>query len=243
MNPRSLKDAVKLFSSMVKSISRIKKTEIIICPPFLYFEKLKKISRKIFLGAQDAFWGDVGAFTGEISSEMLYNFGIRHVILGHSERRALGETDALINKKIKATLSVGLAPIVCIGEIKRDLGHGHFDVVKAQIRECLRGVSKNSISKIIIAYEPVWAISSTPGRFDATPADSLEMTIFIRRVLSDLSTPEIARETRVIYGGSVNERDVGDFLGHGGVDGVLVGRASLDPKKFVEIVKIAENLK
>ena len=114
-------------------------------------EKLKKISRKINFGAQDAFWGNIGAFTGEVSAEMLYNAGIKYVILGHSERRALGETNALVNKKIKASLSAGLVPILCVGENIRDASHSYFNLVKTQLEECLDGIKKTLTSKIIVA--------------------------------------------------------------------------------------------
>lgn len=248
MNPVYPKDADKLFVNIAKSISHIKKTEIVVCPPVLYLERLKNISKKIFLGApaslslgaQDTFYEDVGAFTGEVSPEMFYNSGVKYVILGHSERRAEGDSNALVNKKIKACLSAGLRPIVCVGEDARDQSHSYFNLVKAQTEECLTGISKNLIHKIVIAYEPVWAISSTVNRHDATPADSLEMAIFIRKVLSDKFSSE-AKKVRIIYGGSVNEKTAGEFLRDGGVDGLLPGRASLDAKKFVEIVKIAEN--
>ena len=240
MNPRTIQEAERLFSGVAKGISRIKKTEVAICPPFLYIEGLKKLSRKISLGAQDAFFGEVGAFTGEVSGEMLYNLGVRHVILGHSERRALGEGNGDINKKIKSALSAGLRPILCVGESERDTGHGYFNLVKSQLEECLMGVSKDSIVKVIIAYEPVWAISSTPGRKDATPEDSLEMAIFIHKILADKFGSDSSK-ARIIYGGSVSGKDAGEFLRHGGVEGLLVGRASLDTKKFMEIIKIAEN--
>lgn len=243
MNPRTLKEAEKWFGSIAKSVSAIKKTEIVICPPFLYLEKLSKIrTSKIKLGAQDAYLGDVGPFTGEISPEMLYNLGVRYVILGHSERRAMGENNSDVNKKIKASLSAGLVPILCVGENTRDENHQYFNIVMNQIKECLNGVSKNFISKMIIAYEPVWALSTTPNRRDATSLDSREMAVFIRKILSDIVSPQIAKGIRIIYGGSVNERDAQEFLQNGGVDGVLPGRASLDPKKFSEIVKICEAL-
>lgn len=247
MNPLTLKEAEKLFSDVAKNVSGVRKTEIVICPPFLYLEKLKKISKKISLGVQDAFWGDVGAFTGEVSAEMLYNIGARYAILGHSERRAMpvhlggGENNEMVNKKIKSSLVAGLRPILCVGENERDEKHGYFNLVKRQLEECLLGVSKNSISKIIIAYEPIWAISSTPGRRDATADDSREMAVFIRKILSDKFGSEAVR-MRIIYGGSANEKDAEDFLKNGGVDGLLVGRASLDAKKFAEIVKICETL-
>ena len=240
MNPLTIKEAEKLFNDIKKSVSYVRKTTIVICPPLLYLEKLKKISRKINLGAQDAFWGDVGAFTGEVSAEMLYNAGIKYVILGHSERRTLGETNELVNKKIKGSLSAGLTPVLCVGESMRDENHSYFNLVKTQLEECLNGVKKTFASKIIIAYEPIWAISSTLNRHDATSVDSREMAIFIRKVLYDKFGAEASR-IRIIYGGSVNEKDALDFLNNGGVDGLLSGRASLNAKKFAEIINIAEN--
>lgn len=241
MNPLTLKEAEKLFENIAKEVSMAKKTEIVVCPPFLYLEKLKKFSKKIILGAQDAFPGDVGAFTGEVSVPMLYEIGVRYVILGHSERRAIGERDDEINKKIKAALTGGLRPILCVGESVRDENHGYFNLVKNQIEECLEGISKNSVAKIIIAYEPVWAISTTIDRRDATLEDCREMAIFIRKVLADKFGSEAGR-TRIIYGGSVSEKDAGGFLKEGNVDGLLAGRASLDARKFSEIIKICETL-
>lgn len=242
MNPLTFKEAEKLFSSVAQNLSRTKQTDIVVCPPFIFLDSLTKIrTSKIKLGAQDAFWGNVGAFTGEVSAEMLYSLGVRYVILGHSERRTLGETNALVNKKIKSALSAGITPILCVGESVRDENHRYFNLVKIQVGECLTGISKNSISKIIIAYEPIWAISSTLNHQDATPENSLEMTIFIRKILSDKFGPEASR-MRIIYGGSVSEKDAENFLRNGGVDGLLLGRASLDAKKFTEIVKICEAL-
>lgn len=240
MNPLGRKEAVKLMKQVARSLPRVKNTEIVVCPPVIFISDLKNISKKVSLGAQDTFWGDVGPFTGEISAEMLYDLGARYVILGHSERRALGEKNSDVNKKLKAVLASSLTPILCIGEKDRDHGHQYFDVVKNQIIECLQGVNKNLMSRIIFAYEPVWAISSTVGRRDATSEDSREMSIFMRKVLADLSSPDIASKSRIIYGGSVTDRDVEDFLKLGGVSGALVGRASLDPIKFAEIVRIAE---
>ena len=241
MNPLIQKEAEKLFRAVAKNIPALKKTEVVICPPFIYLAQLKKFSRKISLGSQDAFWGDTGAFTGEISADMLYNLGIRYAILGHSERRSL-EDNVVINKKVKSALSAGLRPILCVGESARDADHGYFNLVKEQLIGCLRGVSKNSVGKVIIAYEPVWAISSTPGRRDALPEDSHEMSIFIRKVLSDQFGRD-ASGVKIIYGGSANERDAAEFLSRGGVDGLLVGRASLSTEKFSKIIKIAEKIK
>ncbi len=247
MNPRSPQEAEKLFANIAKKVSHIKKTEIVICSPFLYLSVLSKalagkgkIKKQIFLGAQNVFWGDVGPYTGEVSGEMLYNIGARYIILGHSERRTLGETGDDINKKIKSALLAGLRPILCVGESVRDESHGYFNLVKTQLEECLVGVSKNLISKIIVAYEPVWALSSTANRRDATPENSREMAVFIRKILSDKFGSE-ASNMRIIYGGSASEKDAADFLKNGGVDGLLPGRASLDAKKFSEIISITEN--
>lgn len=242
MNPLTAKEAEKLWSGVAKNLPTLKRSEVVICPPFVFLEKLKKLSRKIALGAQDAFWGDTGAETGEVSAEMLYEIGARYVILGHSERRAMGEKDEDVNKKIKGALAAGLRPILCVGEMERDAEHGYFKIVEEELEASLTGISKNSASKLIVAYEPVWAISSTPGRRDATALDSNEMAIFIRKILSDKWGRE-ATQVKIIYGGSVNDRDAGEFLSHGGVDGLLVGRASLSPEKFVKIVAICEALK
>ncbi len=242
MNPGTVKEAEKLFKDVARAVSRIKKTEVIISAPFVYLDRLAKIrTSKVKLGAQDSFGLDVGPFTGEISPEMLYELGVRYVILGHSERRALGENNMLINKKIKGALGAGLAPVLCIGENERDDDHKYFNIVKSQLEECLFGVSKTMLSKIIIAYEPVWALSSTANRRDATATDSREMTIFIRKILSDKFGRD-AQKMKIIYGGSVTEKDAGDFLENGGVDGLLPGRASLTAKKFTDIIKIAENI-
>jgi triosephosphate isomerase len=239
MNPVTLEEAEKLFSNIAKNIAPIKNTQIIICPPFLYLENLKKISRKIDLGAQNASLEEGGAHTGEISATMLYEAGIKYVLLGHSERRALGENNSDINKKIKIALSSGLVPILCVGDKERDANHEYFGMIKNQIEECLAGIQKNAISKVIIAYEPIWAISTTPGRKDATTDDSYEMAIFIRKVIIDKIGATV-KMPKILYGGSVNDKNSGEFLARGGVDGVLVGGASLRAEKFLKIISIAE---
>lgn len=241
MNPLALKEAQKIFTTIAKSTKGIKKTDVVLCSPFIYLEGLKKISKKTSLGAQDAYYGDTGAFTGEVSAAQLATIGVKYVIVGHSERRARGESNEETNKKIKAVLAAGLVPVLCVGEVERDEKHEYYNLIKTQIGEALNGVSKTLIPKIIIAYEPVWALSTTENRRDATSSDSLEMSIFIKKVLADKFGSE-SSAMRILYGGSVNEKDAGDFIINGGVDGLLVGRASLDPKKFSEIISICETL-
>lgn len=239
MNPTSIKEASKLVASLSLGLKG-KTTEVVVAPPFPYIEKLKKISKKLVIASQDASFIDKGPYTGEVSGEMLRDLGVKYAILGHSERRKMGEDNILINKKIKSVLSAGITPILCVGEEDRDENHEYFNLVKTQLLECLKGIKKDVISKMIIAYEPVWAISTTLDRRDATAHDSQEMVIFIRKVISSITSPLLAKKIRVLYGGSVNDRDAGEFLTKGGVDGLLVGKASLDSKKFLKIIDICE---
>jgi triosephosphate isomerase len=239
MNPLSAKEAEKLFISIVKSISGNKKTEVIACPPSIYIQNLKKISKKILIGSQDSFYEEKGAFTGEISAKMLSNLGIKYTILGHSERRALGEGNIEVNKKVKAALALGFTPIVCFGENTRDENHEYLNFIKVQIDEGLNGISKDLISKIIIAYEPVWAIGKSALR-EATPEEFLEMSIFIKKILSDKFGAKTVENVRIIYGGSVHPENALGFLKDGKAEGFLVGRDSLDPNKFSKIINITE---
>lgn len=240
MNPLTSKEAEKLFVNITKLFPPLKKTEVVVCPPYLYLGKLKKISKKLSIGAQDAFVGDTGAFTGQVSMDMIENMGVRYVILGHSERRAMGETNLDINKKVKSALSSGVTPIICVGENERDDNHEYLNFVKTQAEECLDGISKNSITDIVIAYEPVWAIGKGAQR-EATAEEFREMSIFIKKVLSDKFGLKVLEGLRIIYGGSVHPQNVLEFLSEGCADGMLVGRDSLDAKKFSEIIKITEN--
>ena len=238
MNPLTSKEAEKIFTSISKVVAPIKKTEIAICPPVLFLTQVKKISKKILLGAQDAFYEASGAYTAEISAEMIRSAGAKYVILGHSERRAMGETNENINKKIKASLASGLMPILCVGEKVRDEDHAYLHFVQTQVEQSLNKIEKSALSKIIIAYEPVWAIGKNAAR-EATAEEWSEMNIFIRKILSDKFGAENVQKIRLIYGGSAHPENVETFL-KAGADGFLVGRDSLDPKKFLAILKICE---
>lgn len=241
MNPGTLKEAEFLFKKIIQKV-KIKKSELVFCPPILYLSKLRTLSRKVFWGAQNIFWEESGPFTGEISTSMIYDLGVRYVILGHSERRNLGEDNFLINKKIKASLIAGLVPILCIGEQVRDSEHEYLNFLKTQLLESLNNISKNSISKLIIAYEPIWAIGKNALR-EAKSEEFREIKIFIRKVLSDKFGVEIVENIKIIYGGSVNFKNVEDFLINGEADGFLVGRDSLQADKFLKIIQSVENAK
>lgn len=239
MNPISLKEAESLFKKINKIIST-KKVEIVLCVPSLYVVKLKSLSKKIALGIQNVFYENSGAYTGEISAEMAYSAGVRYVILGHSERRALGEDDKNISQKVKSALVSGLTPILCVGEKERDSEHEYLNFIQNQLLQSLEGISKNSLEKLIIAYEPIWAIGKDAVR-KARGEEFNEMKIFIKKILSDRFGIKMIEKVRIIYGGSVNSKNVEEFLRQGDADGFLVGRDSLNPKKFFEIIKNIEN--
>ncbi len=211
-NPKNLSEAKKLFDSVTKGIKNFKKSEVAICPPFLYIFSLKS---GLKLGAQDCFWSE-GAFTGEISASMLKNAGIQYVILGHSERRAnLNETDEMINRKLKAALESGLRPILCVANLN-------------QLKKSLEEIEnrKLKIENLILAYEPVFAIGT--GK-----ACSIEKAKKIRISIRK----ELGKNIPILYGGSVNSQNAGNYIKEGGFQGLLIGSASLSAGEFLNILK------
>ncbi len=230
MNPKTTEEAKKLFRKA--SEIKTKKSEIIIAPPFIYLPLLK--SRKIKLAAQDVFYKQEDAYTGEISPAMLKSLGVNYALVGHSERRMeIGEDDELINKKVKAGLKAGLKIILAVGEKQRD-GEEFWKFLKNQIKSDLRGVQKKLAKNLIIAYEPVWAIGTKKPIY---PGDLLETAIFIRRTLLDIFGRKIALTVKILYGGSVEPENAREFLETEGISGLLVGNASLDAEKFKKIIK------
>lgn len=243
MNPQSVKDAESLVKNISKMTSGLKNVDVVICPPFPFLSSAKKVkSTKISLGAQNTSYEISGAHTGEVSISMLKTFGVTHIIVGHSERRSIGETDEVINKKLLAVLKSKITPILCVGESIRANDGAYLSVVKDQLIRALEGIQKVQIKQIVIAYEPVWALSTTENRHDATAHDFEEMKIYIRKILSDMFSLQIASQVRIIYGGSVNKDNALSFLSVG-AEGLLPGKASLDARNFSEIVKIASALK
>lgn len=243
MNPVFPEDAVKIFTAVKKSAGHLRHTQTVICPPDPFLGELRKKAsgKKCVLGAQDVFWETEGAYTGEVSPLQLSGVGVKYVIIGHSERRGLGETDEVVNKKVLATLKAGLTPILCVGEKDRDLNGEYLHFVRNQVEAALNKVQKRSVSQIVIAYEPLWAIGEH-AKHAIYPKDLREMVIYLRRVLSDLFDQSSASTISILYGGSVDEKNCGEFLAEGDADGLLVGRASVDAKKFVQILQIAEKI-
>jgi len=241
MNPSSKKEAEIMLKSLFVLLKNLKKVEVVICPPtpFLFIkEKLKIKNKKVKLGAQDIFYEKEGSYTGEISTSMAKSLNAEYVIIGHSERRVLGDNNQDVNRKILATLKSGMMPIFCVGEKDRDSNGFYLSFIKQQLEEGLENINKPQVKNIIIAYEPVWAIGGGATR-EATPAEFIETKIFIKKIISDLYDIKTANEVKIIYGGSVNTNNANSFIKEGDADGLLVGRESLVPKKFSEIVHIA----
>ena len=216
------------------------RVEVVICPPFTALRPLQTLidadRLPYALGAQNVHWDDKGAYTGEVSPSMLTALRCRYVIVGHSERRELfGETDAIVSKKVGAVVRAGMAPILCVGETleERDSGEMREKVVR-QVRAGLSRVDQSSAASVVIAYEPIWAIGT--GR-NATPEDAGEVIDLIRQTVGSVLSREAADAVRIQYGGSVKAGNIRDFMAHPGIDGALVGGASLDPEEFALIVK------
>ena len=220
--------------------------DVVICPPFTLLNEMNELAKgsKIRIGAQNMHHEDSGAYTGEISPLMLKDSGCQYVIIGHSERREFFHEDGLlINKKIVSALKHSLTPILCVGE---DMGQRENkkteEILENQLRNCLKNIGKDSMPKIIIAYEPVWAISrGNPNHKAATSQDAEEGHKFIRTMLENMFDKATARKTRIIYGGSMKPENAKELLSMPDIDGGLVGNASLDAKSFSEIIKCAEN--
>jgi triosephosphate isomerase (TIM) len=231
-------EAIELAQKLVESLKDVNDREILICPPFTALYSVYQVIKgtNIKLGAQDVFYENSGAFTGEISPIMLKDVGCEYVIIGHSERRhIIGETDELINKKIKAAINNGLKTILCVGELLEEREAGKtLEVVKTQIEKDLNGVSKEEMKNVVIAYEPVWAIGT--GK-TAKPEDAQEVHAYIRELLSKLYSKEIADETIIQYGGSVKASNIDSLMAMPDIDGALVGGASLVAEEFTRIVK------
>lgn len=240
MNPATLGLARKLFIDIRKNLGRKRlKTGVAIAPPFPFIAELEKLSpsQRIKLASQDVFHEKVGAFTGEVSLSMLHSVGVSSVIIGHSERRAMGDTDAEIAQDIQSVLASKMTAIVCVGEKTRD-AHGHyFSEVEAQLSSALKAVAKSKLAQLVIAYEPVWAIGT--GKH-ATAEDVCEMKLFILKILADTFGRNAQHKVRILYGGSVNAKNATELMEVGQVDGFLIGGASLKPREFVSVINQVE---
>lgn len=236
MNPSSQSEAKELFNLVKKGVKNIKKTEVVICPPFVFLSNIQNLTFNIKLGAQNVFLEKKGAYTGEISPPMLKDVGCKYVIVGHSERRKyFKETDEMINKKIKVVLEEKLNPILCIGETKEEREQGKTEsILKNQIVSGIEKISSSKFSKIVIAYEPIWAIG-TGEPCDVEEAQKIGL--LIRKIISRIYNRPLSKKLLILYGGSVNSKNAAGYIKEANLQGLLVGGASLKAKEFVKIVK------
>ena len=232
MNPSTLAEARKLFNSVKKGMKGINKVETAVCVPFTYLSNFNVKGSKLKLGAQDLFWEESGAFTGEISSKMLKNLGVEYVIVGHSERRIyFKETDKIVNKKIKAVLAAKLTPILCIGETKEERKKGKVKkILKNQLNKSLNQIKSQQLKNLIVAYEPIWAIGTGVS---CGVAEARKVNLFLKKEI---------KNTHLLYGGSVNSNNALDYVKGAGFRGLLVGGASLKYQEFIKILKNVNSL-
>lgn len=236
MNPKTSAEAKKIFAGVAAGSKKIKRAQMVICPPAVFLGLFAGKAKKVKLGAQNCHWEEKGAFTGEASLSQIKDIGCRYVLAGHSERRNIfGETDEMVNKKVLAILNSGLTPILCMGETAAERQGGTtFQVLKNQFEKGLAGVAKNAVEKVILAYEPVWAIGT--GKVCDT-AQAEEVNIFLKKALCEKYSRNIANSMQILYGGSVKSDNVLSFVKEAKMSGVLVGGASLDPKEFIKIAQ------
>lgn len=238
------KQILDLVDEFLGSLSESEKFSLIFCPPFVFTEEVGKILKTSHLmhqselGAQNISVNDNTALTGEISGLMLQKLGVRYIIIGHSERRwKLGESDETVNKKLKSALKNELIPIVCIGE--KDRGKDYSKFLENQVIQTFKDLDSDEINKCIIAYEPVWAVSTTPSAKPDTPESALES---IRIINETLKAKRQALNGMYLYGGSITSANAREFLICDDFNGVLVGGASVDKEEFIKILSIANKL-
>lgn len=236
-NPQTLKEGEELLKKITEGIKGFNSVEVVFCPPSIFLSFLIK-NFDVPFGVQNCYSEDKGAFTGEISVPMLEDIGAKYVIIGHSERRKIfKETNEEINFKLMRVLNSEITPILCIGESREERESGKtFEVLNLQLEKCLFGVSKQKAEKIVLAYEPVWAIGT--GKFAGIP-EIEEVRAFIRDFLSKKFEKETCMKIRILYGGSVDSTNVHSYLNEAKMNGVLVGGASLNADEFLKLIKSA----
>ncbi len=234
---KTIPEAVNLINTIKAGVYQVSGVEVLVCPPFTALSAISKCLDRttIELGAQNMYSATEGAYTGEISPQMLKDIGCRYVILGHSERRSyFKETDGMINKKVLLALKYNLVPIVCVGETLEERERGVTkEVVRRQFEGSLKGLTKSQAEGVVIAYEPVWAIGT--GR-TATPQQAEEVHKYIRQLLSQTYDRTLSENIRILYGGSVTPDNITDLIKKDNIDGGLVGGASIKAESFIQIV-------
>jgi triosephosphate isomerase (TIM) len=241
MNPPTIAEAKKIIRMTRRAAAGLTQTDVVACPPFVFIPAV--ISKKdtlVAVGSQTVSFDEAGPHTGEVSVPMLKDVGAQYVIVGHSEIRAAGDTDAMVSRRIQAVLSGGLKAIVCVGETVRDEGGAYLETLKNQIKDSFADVPKSQVRNIILAYEPVWAIGAKEAM---NPTQVYETSLFVRKTFSDLFGHDPAMRVTVLYGGAVNFRNAADIISIGQVDGLLVGRESVNMSGFPDLLKAVDAVK
>lgn len=238
---KTVQEAIDLVEALIKGAETVSDREVLVCPPFTALHALKPVleNTSVKLGAQNMYYEESGAYTGDISPLMLKDVGCSYVIIGHSERRQIfGETDDMVNRKIHTALKHSIRPIMCVGESKpqRDAGQAE-EIVIAQVRAGLAGITAAQMNDVVVAYEPIWAIGTGDT---ATLGDAQAMHAAIRNTLTDMFGADTAQTVRIQYGGSVKPDNVDELMAQPDIDGALVGGASLKADNFLRIVKFEQ---
>jgi triosephosphate isomerase len=237
MNPTTPKEAKRIFEATQKEARRVKSVETVVCPPTAFLADLAKARRgtSVGLGVQDVFYTDAGAFTGQTSPQMASAYKATYAIIGHSERRMLGETNEFVGRKARYAIEEGITAIVCVGESTRAEDGAYYLFVREELEAVFAGLGRSELKRLVIAYEPIWAIGKSAA--EAMQSRELhEMVLFIKKLLIERFGRKPASTVRVLYGGSVKADNAEEIMREGGVDGLLVGSASLNPKEFVKII-------
>lgn len=240
LNPQKVAEATKLVEDLGKKYKPADDVTVVIAPTHVHLGDVqKKIGKKkLLLAAQNVSTEPMGPFTGEVSAAQLRDLAVSHVIIGHSERRAMGETDEVVQKKIQIALKHNLTPVICIGERDRDAKGDFYTFVEKQVKAIAAVLPAAQVKKVVIAYEPIWAIGT--GK-TATPADVKEMQLFLFSVLTKLYDRATAAKVTLLYGGSVKKDNAAELHKEGGMDGFLVGGASLKVDEFISIINATKH--
>ena len=245
MNPATLEEAKKRFQAIKRAASTHPSLDVVICPPFPYLASLANLAgaqnssknkAQIAVGAQDTSSNDIGsAQTGDVNASMIESVGAQYVIVGHSERRAMGDTSSIISKKIQQALKTQMKIVICFGEKERDAEGGYLEVVKSQLKDVLVNIGRKQFQQVILAYEPVWAVGRPSNEADSA-YNVHQMVVYIRKCLREMFDATVSSMMPILYGGSANPNNAEDIIYNGEVDGLLVGRASWQADTFTALL-------
>jgi triosephosphate isomerase len=234
MNPETLEDAKGLYKGLQKAAKKHAKADVVIAPPTVFAATLVK-KGGLSVAVQDVAATDNGPLMGESSAREARSIGAGYAIIGHTARRALGDTDIVVSEKVRRALDAGLSVILCVGESERDEAARYLATVRDQIFAVYSKLDRRSAGRIVVAYEPVWQVGKS-FNLKIAPRDIHEMAIFIKKTIREAIGKDVGMKTRVLYGGSTHPDNVGDILRDGGIDGLLIGRSSLEPEAFGKIL-------